>query len=262
MRYVWLALWMICLSYSLPVWAQSSFDMIFVYPGGQGSPEQAQPLLDQFSEQLKQASKGKLQAKLKYYTDYQAAEAKIRSGAAAAGILAQDLFSEQGKAWQARPILRTQMLPSADGTNRFFLMGPKGASLPASGELTLTSSRPIPSSYILDQLFPDWSMQVKVQPSPNVVGILRKVGSGKSNEWVLLDQFEHATITRLKSAWVSGLEVTAQSKPVPSAPVVVFGEGLDPKTRAQLEAALLQMGKSSGAQEVLQLLRLKGFQKM
>lgn len=254
---LWILGWMLI---SFPVQAATTLEMIFLYPGGQGSSEQAQPLLDQFAEVLKTSSGGKLEAKVKYFSKIEEGETFLNAGKAAAGILAEDLFLEQGKKWQAKVLLRTQMLPSGDGKNQYVVLGPKNTVLPTSGEIALISSRPLNASYIKEQLFPQWNTSVQVKASSNVVGTLRKVGMGQDQAFVLLDQFEFANVSRLKTAWVAGLKELARSQTVPSAPLVVFGERLDAATRNQLKSALLKMGQQPQGKEVLNLLRLKGFQ--
>jgi len=139
-------------------------------------------------------------------------------------------------------------------------MGPANTTLPASGEISLIASRPLSASYIKGQLFPQWQASVQVKASSNVVGTLRKVGMGQEQAFVLLDQFEFANVSRLKTAWVAGLKELARSQAVPSAPLVVFGERLDAATQNQLKSALLKMGQQTQGKEVLNLLRLKGFQ--
>ncbi len=257
--------WIVALTYiallsPLPAQATQDLDLIFLYPGGQGSAEQAQPVLDQFSEALKTSSGGKLNPSARYFTDTKAGENYIASGKPAAGILAEDLFLEKGKSWQAEPLLQTQMLPSGDGTNEYIVVGPAKSSLPTSGAITLISSRPLAGAFVKDQLFPDWKLTVQVNASANVMGTLRKIGMGGEQAYVLLDQFEFANVSRLRAAWVAGIQELARSAKISSAPVVVFSGRLNAADQALLKSALLKMGKNTQSKEVLGLLRLKGFQ--
>lgn len=232
--------------------------MLFFYPGGQGSQEAAQPLLDAFAESLKKASGGKIEATVTYLSDTQAGLDFVKTQKPGAAVLSLDAYRQYGPGWEATVIAKTLQLPSGDGTDRYFIVGKKGATLPASGPLTLLSQRPFSPDFVAKQLFPQLQgLQFSIQPLRNTVGALRAVGTGEKSDFILLDQFEYANVMRLRAAWVAGLAAAAESQKVSSAPVVVFPGAAE--LGAELQKALVKLGSDPSAQATLQELRMKGF---
>lgn len=231
--------------------------LLFFYPGGQGSTEAAQPLLDSFTESLKKAGAPEFSAT--YISDKAAGLAFIQGQKPAAALLSLDLFEEQGPSLKVTPIARSLQLPSGDGTETFYIVGKKGNALPTSGKIPLYSPRPLNPEYVAKRLFPTLSgVSFEVLPTRNVIGDLRKIASGEKTGFLLLDPYEHRAMN-LKAAWVADLADLASSAKVPSAPVVVFSGGMSPEQQAAFQKALFQIGKDSAAQSTLQELRLKGF---
>jgi hypothetical protein len=236
--------------------------LIFLFPGGQGDQQQAQSFLDGFSEALKRASDAKIQAEISYLSDPQQGAQFIQAQKPAGGIMSQDLFLTKGPAWQAKVIAQTLQLPSADGSNQYFLIGNKSDALPASGAVTVSGPQILEPSFVQKELFPNLPpLQWQVQRSANPVGELRAIGMGEKTGLILLDQYEWMNISRLKAAWVAGLKVLAESKKVNSAPFVVFPQNLPAETIPLLQEALIKMSQDPLAAETLGNLRLKGFKK-
>lgn len=231
--------------------------LLFLFPGGQGSSEAAQPLLDLFTEALKKSGGPEMHAT--YLADKAAGLTFIQQEKPAAALLSTELFEEQAKAWKVTPVARSLQLPSGDGTEIFYLVGKKGVALPTSGRISVYSSRPFNPDYVAKRLFPTMSgVTFETLPTRNVLGDLRKIAAGEKSGFILLDPYEHRAMN-LKAAWVAELSDLASSAKVPSAPVVVFAGGLSPEQQAAFQKALLQVGKDSNAQATLQELRLKGF---
>jgi len=235
--------------------------ILFFYPGGQGDQQSAQPILDAFADALKRNSGGAIDAKVFYLSDMAQGKQFIHNEKPVAAILSLDVFLSQGPAWGAKLIAKTLQLPSGDGTDQYYIMGKKGAALPASGALTLVSPRAIDAGFVSGKLFPQLkAVTLSVQPSENTVGTLRDIGGGKREGFVLLDRFEYSNVSKLKTPWASELAVIAESSKVSSAPFVVFPANATPETLKALESALLKLGGDSAAKETLGTLRLKGFQ--
>ena len=236
-----------------------TMNFIFLYPGGQGSQQQAQPLLDEFSAALKKASGDKIEVKIQYFNDLNAGETFIKSQKPAGGILAEDLFAAKAGAWGAEKILSTLPLPSGDGTNQYFIFGNAQHTIPATGDVAVYSARPIDSNFLQQKLFPQLGPRLKVSVTPNTVGMLRKIGKGEETAWVLLDQFEAATITHAKAPWTKDLKAGLSSSKVPSAPWVVFTANIAPIQVQVLKDALLKLSGDGANRQTLEALRLKGF---
>jgi phosphonate ABC transporter substrate-binding protein len=236
--------------------------ILFFYPGGQGTQELAQPLLDSFSEALKKSSGGKIESSVFYISDLQQGLQYIKTEKPAAGILSLDTFNQYGNSWAAKVIAKTLQLPSGDGTNQYFLMGKAGQQLPTSGNLQILSPQLLDPKFVVGKLLPNLkNLEISIQNTQNVMGELRAIGQGKKEGWVLLDQFEYANISHLKTPWISGLEVVAKSNKVSSAPFVVFEANIPIELVTELQNALLKLGADASAQETLSNLRIKGFQK-
>jgi hypothetical protein len=236
--------------------------MLFFYPGGQGNQEQAQPLLDNFSAALKKASQGKIEAQITYISDPTEGLQFIKTQKPQAAILGLESYYKYGNELGAKVIAKTLQLPSGDGTDQYFLLGKSGATLPTSGSLQVSSTRPLDPSFISEKLFPQWKdLKIEVQPTANSVGELRAIGSGSKQGFVLLDQFENANISKLKTPWATALTVLAQSQKVSSAPVFVFSQNIPANEAQELENALVEVGSDNSAKSTLADLRLKGFKK-
>lgn len=234
--------------------------ILFFYPGGQGSREAAQPLLDAFGESLKQASAGKIDSAVTYLSDPLAGLSFIKSEKPAVAIVSLDAFDQYASAWGAQVIAKTLQLPSGDGKDQFFIVGQKGSSLPTQGKITLLSSRPLSSDFVAKKLFPALQgVNFSIQSERNAIGTLRAIGSGEKSDFILLDQFEYANVKRLRSAWVAGLDALAESQKVSSAPVIVFPQQISSELIPVLQKSLVKLGQESSAQPTLQELRLKGF---
>lgn len=234
--------------------------ILFFYPGGQGDQQAAQPILDSFSEALKRASAGKIEAKVSYIADLQAGLKFIRTDKPQAAILPVDTFLQYGDELGATVVAKILQLPSADGTDQYFLMGKAGTTLPASGEVILISQRPLDAGFVAGKLFPAMrGTQWKIETTPNVVGALKAIGSGTKTGFVLLDQFEFANISKLKTPWAQALAPLAKSEKISAAPFVIFAAQTTPEMTAELKKALLQLTQDSAASDTLVTLRLKGF---
>jgi hypothetical protein len=234
-------------------------NLIFLYPGGQGSQQQAQPLLDEFSAALKKASGDKIEAKIFYFNDSVAGESFIKTQKPVGGILAEDLFAAKGGAWGAEKLLSTLQLPSGDGNNQYFILGNAKHPAPAAGDITLYSARPVDPAFLREKLFPQLGARLKLHITPNIVGMMRKIGKGEELAWILLDQFEQATITASRAAWAKELKTEAASPKVPSAPWVAFTAFSNPAQAQALKTALLKLSADGANRQTLEMLRLKGF---
>jgi hypothetical protein len=236
-----------------------SINLIFLYPGGQGSQQQAQPLLDEFSAALKKASGDKIEAKIFYFNDSAEGETFIKTQKPAGGILAEDLFAAKGTTWGAEKTLNTLQLPSGDGNNQYFILGNAKHPPPAAGDINLYSARPVDPAFLQQKLFPQLGTRLKLNITPNIVGMLRKIGKGEEVAWVLLDQFEQATITASKAPWTQELKTEAASPKIPSAPWVAFTANSNPDQAQALKTALIKLSADGANRQTLEMLRLKGF---
>ncbi len=261
--------WALCLlflSHATTVHSQSPLSLVFFYPGGQGSPQEAQPLLDEFAAGLEKASENRFKVTITYLQNSQSGVEQIQNNPIAAGIVASDFYYQNSKQASSpikmEVLARTLQLPSADGTEQYFLIGPQGQSLPSSGTLSLQSSRPLDLDWLRQQVFPKLqALTLSDQAHPALVSHLRKIGSNPNvtPQWVVLDAFEWNNIRKLSAPWAKALQVYVDSEKVPSAPFVVFNSQLTPEQKTDLLKSLLKLGQDSQYRSTLEALRLKGF---
>ncbi len=257
---IFLPLFLCLIIFSASSSSAAPIKILFYYPGGQGSQEAAQPILDSFAEALKKSSGGKIEAQIFYFSDPQEGAGFLQAQKPQAGILGLDTFLKQGQAWGAQVIAKTLQLPSGDGTDQYFLLGKSGVPLPGSGALQVSSPRPLDPGFVAEKLFPQMKdLRIEVKPTPNTVGELRAIGSGTKTGWVLLDQFEYGNIAKLKTPWAAALSVAAQSPKISSAPFVIFTPNAAPDLGSDLAKALEKMGADSANKETLGNLRIRGF---
>ncbi len=238
----------------------STLNLIFFYPGGQGSQQEAQPILDQFATGLKKASDGKITASITYLSDTQKGLDFIAQQKPHGGIISYDVFLAHQKDWKLKSIAQTLQLPSADGNNQYFLIKNKAQNIDASKPLNIYSSQKLAKDFVKSKLFPQLTQAINLQHTQNIMGKLRKLGMGETtDEIILLDQFEYHNVSRLRIAWVANIDIMQKSELIPTAPFVIFENKLNAETSEILKQALLKLSKDSEMKETLQLLRLKGF---
>ncbi|MCE9625652.1 MAG: hypothetical protein K8R69_09430, partial [Deltaproteobacteria bacterium] len=130
--------------------------ILFFYPGGEGSQESAQPILDSLAEALKKASGGKLEPSVTYFTDKAAGIEFIKTQKPAAAVLSLDSYYQYATTWGATMIAKTLQLPSGDGSDQYFLIGKKGTPLPATGPIKILSPRPLDLGFLTGKIFPQF----------------------------------------------------------------------------------------------------------
>ena len=89
---------------------------------------------------------------------------------------------------------------------------------------------------------------------------LKQIAAGQENALAILTPTEAATLKKLNSDWAKSIDTIEKSKAVPTARVVVFDGSWKGKER--LSEILLAADKDPKAAEILEEMRLKGFDKV
>ncbi|MFH0799759.1 MAG: hypothetical protein V2A66_06215 [Pseudomonadota bacterium] len=228
--------------------------MIFWYPGEAGSTAEAAPVLDAFFKYVG----GKMTPDAvtgKYFNVVPDGVTYIKREQPAVGIVSYAAWVQnRDKISGADVILSTIPLPGGASTERYALVGRDGK--PAAGWQIL-SSEPLGVAFVRGELFPDLPASANIQATAQLIAKLKDIGEGKLNATAILTPTEAATLAKLSAPWAKALKVITESKPVPTARVVLFDQGW--KGAAKFKAALVASGSDPAARDILQEMRLKGF---
>ena len=228
--------------------------MIFWYPGEAGSTEEAQPFLDVFLAYLNDKTQPYV-IEGQYFNTIEDGLAYIKKRNPKVGIISFAAWTQyRQQLGQAVDWLSTLPLPHGKSMESYALVGRTqniGPNIP------IFSSEPLTGPFVIEKLFPRVPANAKLSSTPQLLFTLRRIASGQIEGAAILTPTEAATLKRLTAPWAKGLVTIAQSKPVPTARVVLF----DPawKDAPKLKAALLSAGQDPKAREILVELRLKGF---
>lgn len=232
----------------------ASEQIIFWYPGEAGSQTEAQPLLDAFTKLISQQATKQLEA---VYSNTEEAGAKyIASQKPLFGILSYPAWLK----WQQTHPTSTvflQVIPSHGKLAEQYLL--VGKSTP-NAELNISSSEPLSTSFVTEQLFPGKNWRVTITPQAQLLFKLKALSEGKWDGFCLLTPREARSFQALKSPWKENLKFMQASKAIPTARLVL----LKNSSATELEIwrkAFLSVAAQAGAQEVLQELDLAGFTK-
>ncbi len=230
---------------ALPALAQSvKPTMVFVYPGGEGDSEAAQPLLDQFTALIEKQGGPALEAH--YYSSLEEGLQAMKD--ASLGIVSLETYITQKNKIPMALLLSTLPINTDQAEEHYYLM-----SLEEENLKTVYVSNPMDARFFRHLLFKN--RQATPVRSTNLLGNLRKIAEGEKSSY-LLDSYEYEGLKFLSFDWIKNLKLTATSEAIPTAPLVVFK---DFSGKDKLKEVLLKMGKTSDGKKILQSLRLKGF---
>lgn len=230
--------------------------MVFIYPGGEGSNEDAQPLLDLFCEQVKK--NGGPSIKTEYIPELDRAIKVIKNKSAHLGILSLDFYLEQNINNSFEILLSTHPINSKNSTERYYVLASETAS-PGENAKNLFVSRPLNEKFVKNILLKEFSSEnIHLETMPNLVPLLKMMGKGESGDYALVDSFEYDALKKISLEWAKNLKTVYTSPPVPASPLVLLAK-LPEKTEKAIINAFMKMSKSKEGEEILASLRLRGF---
>jgi len=237
--------------------------MIFLYPGGEGSAQEAQPFLDAFTKKI--SDKGGPEIQAVYVNDLDDGLQQITQNKHTLGILSLEAYLKASSQRPFSPWLTTYPLASDGPYERYFLLGKNTEGeaeqgLLKGGTWTIYNAKPV-NNHFLSLLFTDIPAEkpvsLEAMQTENILGILRKIASGElTNTCVLMDTYEYQSFKKISLDWTRDLRLISASKTIPASPLVLFGN-LPQDQKDKLEEVFLGMNKDS--KEILRGLRLKGF---
>lgn len=228
--------------------------MIFWYPGEAGSTVEAQPVIDEFLKYINdKMAPDKIEGR--YFNTTEEGLAYIKKEAPAVGILSYTIFTaEKEKVGNPQVLLATLPKPAGKSLEQYTLVGREKAFQAAN---PIFASEPLSGPFVNASLFTEIPAGAKIQQSRQLLAKLKEIGEGKLNAQAILTPAEAATLAHLSAPWAKTLVTIADSKPVPSARVVLFDASW--KDSAKFKSALLSLGGDPKAKEILDEMRLAGF---
>jgi len=229
--------------------------MLFWYPGETGSTAQAQPLLNAFCEYLSpKIAPDKMTGR--YFNNLKEGLLFIKREQPTIGIVSYATWA-QNQSHMARAELFMATLPLASGkaTEQYTLAGREAVMKSLAPQIL--ASEPLSGPFVNAELFTIIPATSTIVQTPQLLAKLRDIGEGRTNAVAILTPTEAATLAKLSAPWAKAIKVLAQSKPVPTARVLLFDQSWSgaPKMKAALSAA----GSDPKARDILAEMRLKGF---
>lgn len=230
-------------------------EWIFFYPGEAGSTEEAAPVIKDFFDYLEKKD-SKLSFKGKYFNTVDAGLNFIRSKKPAVGILSYAIWEMKGAQFpEAKVIMSTRPLPHGGTTDKYVLVGVE--SLSDNGQ-SVFMSEPLAREFVKEKLFTNLPSSLKLTQTGSVLHKIKSIAKGETKGYAILTATEAYTLDKMTSDWTEKIKELAKSSPVPTARVILFDSGY--KNVDSLKSVLANMSTDGGAAEILDELRLKGFQ--
>lgn len=238
--------------------AQEPLSLAFLQPDGEGSPEEAQPLMDALAQQL--SAQTHLTIVARYENRKPNIKQSIQSQKEDLLLLSTDLYFDHQNDPFYEVALSTLPLATTGSFNQYYLVADSKLSEPPQQILL---SRPLPDSFLqhfvvgsctqLTELNPQW------QPTEQIFQALKTISAQKS-QWILLDDFQFQALNQLNMSWAKTIIKKCESSPIPSAPLL-FKKNLKDSTKDSLTTGFLRLSETAQGKEILESLRLKGFTK-
>lgn len=226
--------------------------MLFWYPGGAGSTEEAKPVLDLFCEELN-SNISNLDMKCIYVNSNEGGLTLIKKNKPEIAIISHLAWiKHSSKLSNSRVILATNPIPQGVSTETFTLVGKD----PKQAEVIYTTE-PYGEDYIKKFMFPSLTKPFKNIATGQLLMTLKKISSGEINALAILSPLEAKTLESIQQEWKKNLNTISKSNPVPSARVVILKEGW----RFEKQFFDLLLGMKDKSKELLEELHLKGFSK-
>jgi len=228
--------------------------MLFWYPGGEGSSEDAQPILDAFSEYVNlKIAPDKIDC---HYINSQSEGLKYIKKKKPILLITSFAAQFQNKSIfkDAKVILRTLPLPTGKSDLTYIIV--KGCGTKFGNTLPVVSSESLTLPFI-KTYFPKLNRNITVKQSENIFGKLKAISEGSSTTAIILNPMEAYTIKHLSSPWTKKIETFSKSTPIPSASVLALTPSWNGIQR--LKTTLISMNKNENGKNILEELRLKGF---
>lgn len=231
--------------------------MIFWYPGEAGSTSEAQSTLDTFFDYINvRIMPDKISGK--YFNTVGEGLNSIKQSRPKFGIISFAAYEvNRDRLGDVTKLLSTLPLPDGKSSENYVIVGLGKA--PAAWDITLYTKQPLTLNFVKKHILRTESVSPDISLVTNILPTLKDAATGVKKGGVILQPMEFYTLKNINQPWTKALDVWLTSGPVPSAPLVVFGE--ENPLAQKLTDVLLNMSDDPKGSEILQMLRLKGFSK-
>jgi len=240
-------------------YAQNEINMLFWQPGGQGSTEEAAPILNQLFSKL--SAKTGITISGQYSNDLGEGLLLIKNKKINVAIVPVDILDNKRINTPYRIILSTQPLGTRKSFEQYSLYSNKQTAI--NQIKTLYTTTEFQGDYvknnILGSIQDQLDKDLKIIPSTETFAQLKKISMQniQTDEGVLLNSFETASLSKTKLDFIKNLIKLFTSPPTKPPQVVSFelSEGFENKIRN----GLLELSKEPETKQIIEELRLEGF---
>lgn len=234
-----------------------TYPMLLWYPGAEGSPEQAAPILETWTDYL--VAKG-LPITLKpIYDNHSTSEGmgNIEKIKPAVAITSLESYLYLSKKYSLSLLAQTRKQPAGDGSSQYIVV----QNTEAKQIENLFLSEPLEETFMRNIVLRN-SPHLRSLPSQYAKQILRtlkKIAHGELSGGVILTDYQEAVLKKMKADWVKKLKKLASSPSLPAPPVVLFEKWKKDFPQDKFVSLLIEMEKNPEGIEILEELRMKGF---
>ena len=225
--------------------------VLLCFPGGPGTTEQAQPVVDQFLSKLA-AQAGWDKASGAYYNDMARCAAEIKAGKADVAMIPLDVYLAQRGAWKLAPVAK---LANKETAGQYHIVAKKGATLDSIKGQQLSTGLKASDSFLTRVALEsrvDVSKDFKVKRRRSALKSVKDVAKGKAAA-ALLDDVAQKALDGLPMA--KDLVTVLSGPELPGA--IVAGVGSTP---SKLGEALLSL--CTAHRSTCDEMRVKSFKKV
>ena len=230
-------------------------------PGYPGSTEQAQPTMDEFSAHTARVSGwGEAALGAVYYNDLEEGLARLEQPDVALALVPLPFYLEYVDRLALRPILEAGMVENPEETWTLVTGKGKVAGPDSLDGWEITGRGGYSATFVRNIALDGWGTlpeTANVTFSSRTVSALRKASRGESVA-VLLDGEQSAALDGLPFA--SDLDRVYESDPLPASLLCVVKDRLAPEKIDELTKGLTGMSGKKTGREILDQLRLSGFE--
>jgi hypothetical protein len=256
MRVVVFTLFMVVTA-PLPLCAGSQ-TFLFWYPGAEGTPEQAEPILETLTDYLAKQGLTDHPLTAVYRNDpVSEADKIIKKIKPLIAIVTPEIYLHLSEQHPVTVLAQTRNQTSGNDMIHYTIFKRRNSAPPD----VLLMTEPLSPSYVQNILLRNVPEYRNLPLKYVVQGLfhLKQIGQGEQNGAILLNDHETAVLMKLNTTWSQALDKVVTSPMLPSPPLVLFNENKKDYPAEKLVQILMSMKDDPEGIEILKELRLVGF---
>lgn len=228
----------------------------FIYPGEDGTNEQAQAFFNELFKVLAENDGPLLEGF--YISDEEEALNFLKENKAAYAIVSLPFYLKHSPQISMKVLLASDPIGANKGIENYRIIGHKSSVSPLSHVTLSGDDDPVFIKNIVLDGFKERDTTT-FQEVSYFLGALKKIGLGEDLGGALVNPYQYESIKKLKLDWAKGLKkVHFKSPNLPAAPFVRLSKEKPANENLILER-LLELSKKSKNKQALNGLRLEGF---